>query len=194
MLRARWPMQRYQGKTSWYTNVQCREESIHSPPKGVVLWYPPHAGPFLPLSPGDRISCNRQTESKLRLLLCAVEAPASLYPPCYQVMLTQPLNCWVQEKKGRRKRSLTSIRRRLLLPTALCTAPGSLQKHPSQPKSFPLHVPCCPGAAAGALPGREQYKKTAGNDRAELKNHRISSREHLKANRAEAHSWQGDVF
>lgn len=51
---------------------------------------------------------------------------------------------------------------------AVCSTWAPLQKHPSQPKSFPPHVPHCSGAATGALPGRNQ-QTTVGKSKAELK-------------------------
>lgn len=131
------------------------------------------------------------TESKLSLLLCAVEAPA--LSPSYRVMLTQPLNCWVQEKKGRRKRSLTSIWRRLLLPTVLCTAPGLPAKASQSAKVVSTTRATLPGGCCWGFARQRtaQEDRRKGQGRVKKKKKRISSRVHLNADRAEIHSWQG---
>lgn len=123
MLRATLPMQRHQGRTSWYTNVQCREESIHSPPEELSCGILPMQLLFSLYHQETEFPATGNCEQTEAFAFCCGGSSFSL-SPCYQVMLTQPLNCWVQEEKARRKRSLTSLRRRLLLPTVLCTAPG----------------------------------------------------------------------
>lgn len=65
------------------------------------------------------------TESKPRLLLCAVEAPAlSITMLSSYADTTTELLGSRENREEEAKQSLTSLRRRLLLPTVLCTAPG----------------------------------------------------------------------